>query len=65
MGTRCCELSVPHNGKVTRPPALCAEEAPDEKLKINKLGPNYNMHRNESFCFGTGPSGTKIVFRGH
>ena len=23
------------------PPALCAWEAPDEKLKINELGPNY------------------------
>ena len=24
----------------TCPPALCAGEAPDEKLKINELGPN-------------------------
>ena len=24
----------------TRPPALCAGEAPDEKLKINELGSN-------------------------
>ena len=29
-----------HNGN-TRPPALCAGEAPDEKLKINELGPNH------------------------
>ena len=26
-----------------RPPALCAGEAPDEKLKINELGP-YAIH---------------------
>ena len=24
----------------TRPPALCAGKVPDEKLKINELGPN-------------------------
>ena len=30
-----------HNGN-TRPPALCAGEAPDEKLKINELGPYVN-----------------------
>ena len=29
-----------NNGN-THPPALCAWEAPDEKLKINELGPNY------------------------
>ena len=27
----------------TRPPVLCAGEAPDEKLKINKLGPNKRL----------------------
>ena len=29
-----------NNGN-TRPPALCAGEAPDEKVKINELGPNH------------------------
>ena len=27
----------------TRPPALCAGEASDEKLKINELGPNLGV----------------------
>ena len=36
-----------HNGN-TRPPALCAGEAPDEKLKINELGPNENFTLNPS-----------------
>ena len=34
-----------HNGN-THSPALCAGEAPDEKLKINELGP---YHEKESF----------------
>ena len=29
------------NTGITRPSALCAGEAPDEKLKINELGPKY------------------------
>ena len=28
------------NNSNTHPPALCAGEAPDEKLKINELGTN-------------------------
>ena len=32
----------------TRPPALCAGEAPDEKLQINELGPNMIGSRAES-----------------
>ena len=27
----------------TRPPALCAGEARDEKLKINELGPKFSI----------------------
>ena len=36
------EKYLPANGN-TRPPALCTGIAPDEKLKINELGPYHNQ----------------------
>ena len=44
-----------HNGN-TRPPALCAGEAPDEKLKINELGPYVCTHNGH--WVGWGPVGS-------
>ena len=40
-----------NNGN-TRPPALSAGEAPDEKLKINELGPNMHIPMSSEVGFG-------------